>query len=108
MSSSRGALSCCCAPDRAFGLVGGRVRKALLEMAVIALGDGDRAVAELALDVDQRLAGQQPGGGGRVPERVQRHIAQARVLERLLVPVAGDRAPVHRLTCGSRLPATAI
>jgi hypothetical protein len=52
--------------------------------------------------------GQQPGGGGRVPERVQRHVAQARVLERLLVPVAGDSGPVHRLAGGARLPASVV
>jgi hypothetical protein len=43
-----------------------------------------------------------------VPERVQRHVAQARVLGRLLVPVAGDGGAVHRLARSARLPTTVI
>ena len=47
-------------PDGCLGCVRGGMRKGLLKVAVIALGCRDGAVSELALDVDQRLAGQQP------------------------------------------------
>ena len=62
------------------------------------LGRGDRAVPELALDEDQRMAGREPGRRGGVAQRVQRHVAQAGVLECRLVPVVdGLAVRRHRL-----------
>ena len=49
-----------------------------LEVAVVPLGCADVGVAELPLDVHQRVAGGEPRRRGRVAERVERHVAKRR------------------------------
>src|SRR3954466_15286236 len=76
-------------PDRTLDALGGAAQEALLEVPVDLLGGGDRGVPELALDVDQRQSGRQPGRGRGVAQVVQAQAAaQCGVLERVLVQVA--------------------
>lgn len=96
------------APDRCLGLVGSGLLEGRLEMAVVALGGRDRAVAELALHVDERLAGQQPRRGRGVAQGVQRHVPQAGVLQRRLVPLARHCAPIHRLPGSPAAPTAEV
>jgi hypothetical protein len=62
-------------------------------------------VTELPLDVHQRVAGGEPGGGRGVAERVERHVSQGSVLERPFVSVAGNRRSVEWQTGARTLPA---
>ena len=79
-----------------------------LQMPVVALRRPDVGVPELALHVHQRVRPRQPSRGGGVAEGVERHVAEAGVLQRRLVPVARDGRTVHRLTVAVALPPSLI
>jgi len=49
---------------------GARREHVALQVAVVALGRADVGMAELSLDVHQRVAGREPRGGGGVTECV--------------------------------------
>src|SRR5205823_942120 len=68
----------------------------------------DRAMAELALNEDQRLAGEQPHCCRRVAERMERHVPQRRVFEGGLVPVPGNRVAIQGFSGSPTLPAAAV
>ena len=77
-----------------------------LEVAVVPLGCADVGVAELPLDVHQRVAGGEPRRGGRVAERVEWHVAKRSVLQGLLVPITRDGGSVEREADAGAFPTT--
>src|SRR4051812_747922 len=99
-------------PDALLDALGGVTEERLLEVPVERLRRGERRVAELALDVDERQTTGQPRGGGGVAEIVQpQRGPQTGVLERRLLIVARDvravqstaaRPDEHRIAAAHR------
>ena len=83
-------------PDDRLGALRSAAEKALLEMAVLALGRRDRGVTELALDVDQRQPCREPRGRGRVAQVVEalRRAVRGRAARRASL---GPDSPTARL-----------
>jgi excisionase family DNA binding protein len=80
----------------------------LLEVPVVTLGDRYRAVPELPLNEHERLLGEQPRRGSSVAHRVQRHVAQAGILQRCFVPVARNSVSVQCFSGAASLPTSLI
>lgn len=72
-----------------------------LEMAVVALGRASVGMAELALDVHQRVPCREPRRSRRMPQRVQWHVSQGGVSQSRLVPVPRDGDAIDRASAAS-------
>src|SRR5580704_6256958 len=96
------------ASDRGLGRLRTLRLHVTLQVPVVALSRANVTMPELVLHVLQGVPARHPRRRRGMPQRVQRHIAQVRVLQRRLMPIARDGRAVEWLAIAVALPAPLV